>query len=275
MTGSSAFDAPWKTIDTVRQRRSRMPRSLRRWMCIDPARGVEVDLALRALERRAAAGRAAPARVVVLPQPDSPARPERLAAAQLERDVVDDPHDLAPVVVAGRRPSGRARRAAGPRSGSARTSGRRSAACCSPAALQLRVDDLLDRVAHERERQHDERDARCRAAGSTTTARWPPRPPSSRRRGSGPTRSASGRPGRGTRASDSVRIESAMNSTVLAKTSGSTLGRICAPHDPAVRGAQRPRALDERALLHAQHLAAHDARRAGPAEASRWPGSSR
>ena len=36
ITGSSAFIAPWKTIETVFQRRSRSPRSVRRWTCITP-----------------------------------------------------------------------------------------------------------------------------------------------------------------------------------------------------------------------------------------------
>ena len=36
ITGSSAFIAPWKTIDTVFQRRSRRPRSVRRWTCMIP-----------------------------------------------------------------------------------------------------------------------------------------------------------------------------------------------------------------------------------------------
>ena len=75
MTGSSAFVAPWKTIDTVRQRRSRMPRSVRRWMCMIPR---EERRSISPVVRSQAARQQAHQReraVVVLPQPDSPARP--------------------------------------------------------------------------------------------------------------------------------------------------------------------------------------------------------
>ena len=62
----------------------------------------------------------------------------------------------------------------------------------------------------------------------------------------------------------SARIATATISTVLAKISGATLGKMWRD-DVEVGGAQRPRALDERALLQGQHLRAHDPPGACPA----------
>ena len=111
-TGSSAFNAPWKTIDTVRQRRSRMPRSVRRWMCMMPgASRAQVDLARVRYDVRAAAGRAAPARSSSCrSRTRRPGRAPRRAAAGTRRR--RRCADLAPRRSRGRRPSGRARRAA-------------------------------------------------------------------------------------------------------------------------------------------------------------------
>ena len=74
MTGSSAFIAPWKTIDTVFQRMSRQPRSVRRWTCITPR--VELTSIVPSARCRFCGSRPSSASaVVVLPQPDSPASP--------------------------------------------------------------------------------------------------------------------------------------------------------------------------------------------------------
>ena len=73
-TGSSAFIAPWKTIDTVFQRMSRRPRSVRRWTCITPR--VELTSIVPSARYRFWGSRpSSESAVVVLPQPDSPARP--------------------------------------------------------------------------------------------------------------------------------------------------------------------------------------------------------
>ena len=67
------------------------------------------------------------------------------------------------------------------------------------------------------------------------------------------------------KASDaSARIATAMISTVLAKISGSVLGRMWVLDDVAVAGPQRPRALDEGALAQGQDLGADDAAGPGP-----------
>ncbi len=73
-TGSSEFIAPWNTIETVFQRRSRRPRSVRRWTCITPR--VEL-MSMVPLARYRFVGRSPriESAVVVLPHPDSPARP--------------------------------------------------------------------------------------------------------------------------------------------------------------------------------------------------------
>ena len=74
MTGSSAFIAPWKTIETVAQRRSRQPVGVRRCSSMTPRLELSV---ISPRMRRSPLGRSpsSASAVVVLPQPDSPASP--------------------------------------------------------------------------------------------------------------------------------------------------------------------------------------------------------
>ena len=74
MTGSSAFMAPWKTIEAVLQRTSRQPVGVRRCSSITPR--VEFSV-ISPRVRRSPLGSSpsSASAVVVLPQPDSPASP--------------------------------------------------------------------------------------------------------------------------------------------------------------------------------------------------------
>ncbi len=87
MTGLSAFIALWKTIETLRHRK-------RRSFCVRQADDVvaaEADAARRSAPPAAQDLRIAFA-IVLLPQPDSPARPTISPAWIVEVDVVDGAH---------------------------------------------------------------------------------------------------------------------------------------------------------------------------------------
>ena len=74
ITGSSAFMAPWNTIEAVFQRMSRQPVGVRLCSSITPR--LELSTTSPPICRRPLGSSPSSASaVVVLPQPDSPARP--------------------------------------------------------------------------------------------------------------------------------------------------------------------------------------------------------
>ena len=147
-----------------------------------------------------------------------------------------------PVLVACRRRRGRGRRAA-------RRSGVDGPSPQRPLP-EPRVDDLLDRVADQRERRSRAGRCRCRAARSTTMRPAPPRQTRWPCRASCPRTACVGSPRPRNDSVDSDRIEMAMISTVLAKISGSTLGRICLRRTHGVRApSARDRSTNVRSLV--------------------------
>ena len=101
ITGSSEFIAPWKTIEIRDHRTCCMPRSVRLWIETTPSRRVEHDLARRPVEvRRQQAEQRQRGRGLAAAR--LAGQPERLAPADLERDVLDEP-DLAAVAAVGHR----------------------------------------------------------------------------------------------------------------------------------------------------------------------------
>ncbi len=90
--------APWKTIETVRQRRSRQPVGVRRCSSITPRS--ERSVISPAVRRSPLGSRPSSASaVVVLPHPDSPASPSASPRREREADAVDDRHDGAGILV--------------------------------------------------------------------------------------------------------------------------------------------------------------------------------
>ena len=213
-TGLSACSAPWNTIDISVQRTARSrpgfivstssPSSSTSPVDLGPARQQPQQ---RARDRRLPAARLA-------------REPERLAGREIERDAAHGGHGarLGPVGDV---------EIADARATRHRLT-RRSLA-------EPRVEDLLERLADEREREHDGHDPEPRRQvvppGVRARAHRPRTPP----RASSPTRPRVGSPSPRNASVVSERIAIGTVSVELARMSGDTFGRMCRLMTCAVR----------------------------------------
>ena len=236
--------APWNTSEISVQRRSRMPRSVRFCRCTTPLAVCRSTVPEICRRPGASSFRIASA-VVVLPQPDSPARPSaspRCSSKETPETISTSPSSprVADVqVVDGQDGIAHRRRACGLESSSTTWPTAKNASTKSVIASARGYDvpprALVDRTRLEAVVEHRAPGERVRVAEAEVRE----------------ARLAQHR-----ERDDQHRVGPHDRHHV---------GQDVASHDPEVRGPLRAGALHELALAQRQHLRAHDARRPRPA----------